>query len=79
MTFTSLLTNRGRVLQAIALDPEIRVREIADAVGITQRTTYRILDDLVQGGFVARKRVGRRTQYLFNGHAEADESVTFRD
>jgi DNA-binding MarR family transcriptional regulator len=52
------------VLVCIARNPEIRIRDVADLVGITERAAQRIIADLVEAGYVERKRVGRRNQYL---------------
>ena len=58
-----LLTNHAHVLLCVAHDPGIRVRDIADAVGITERAAHRILSELVEEGYVLRKRDGRRNRY----------------
>lgn len=52
-----------RVLLALARDPEIRVRQIAEDAGVTGRSAYRLLADLVAAGYVRRSRVGRRNHY----------------
>jgi DNA-binding IclR family transcriptional regulator len=59
----SFLTNHARVLICIAQDPGIRLREIGDAVGITERAAHRIVGELVAAGYVKRRRVGRRSHY----------------
>ena len=59
----SFLTNHARVLICIAQDPGIRLREIGDAVGITERAAHRIVGELADAGYVSRTRVGRRNQY----------------
>ncbi|MDX6663212.1 MAG: hypothetical protein QOG09_1314 [Solirubrobacterales bacterium] len=51
------------MLFCIARDPEIRVRDIADAVGITERSAHMILSDLVDEGYVIREKSGRRNRY----------------
>jgi DNA-binding MarR family transcriptional regulator len=66
--FWSLLSNHGLVLVAIARDPEARVRDIAESVGITERAAHRIVADLCVEGFISRTRMGRRTRYEI--HAE---------
>jgi DNA-binding MarR family transcriptional regulator len=58
-----LLTNHAHVLLCVADDPGIRVRDIADAVGITERAAHRILSELVDEGYVLRERDGRRNRY----------------
>lgn len=59
----TFLTNHGHVMIYLARHPDARVRDIAAAVGITERATVAILGDLVDGGYVDRKRVGRRNSY----------------
>jgi MarR family len=59
----SLLSNHGLVFIVIARDPQARVRDIAERVGITERAAHRIVADLCDEGFVTRTRVGRRTVY----------------
>lgn len=59
----TFLTNHGHVLIYLARHPDARVRDVALAVGITERATLAILGDLVDGGYVARQRVGRRNTY----------------
>jgi len=62
----TLLTTHGRVLVQIARDPEARIRDIAAAVDLTERTTQAILADLEAEGFVSHTRVGRRNRYTVN-------------
>jgi DNA-binding IclR family transcriptional regulator len=57
------LTNHAQVLLCVAHDPGIRLRDIAETVGITERSAHRILSELVDDGYVARERVGRRNVY----------------
>lgn len=64
----TFLTNHGHVLLAVAARPDIRVVELADAVGITPRATLQILRDLEEAGYVARERRGRRTHYTVQAH-----------
>jgi hypothetical protein len=64
----SFLTNHALVLLCIAYDPGIRLREIGDAVGITERAAHRIVDELVGAGYVERKRNGRRNHYAVRAH-----------
>jgi DNA-binding MarR family transcriptional regulator len=66
----AFLTNHAHVLVCIARDPEIRARDIAEQIGITERAAQRILADLIADGYVIRRKVGRRNQYRINtrGH-----------
>jgi DNA-binding IclR family transcriptional regulator len=57
------LTNHAHVLVCVARDPGIRLRDIATAVGITERAAQRIVSELVGEGYVLRRREGRRNQY----------------
>ena len=59
----TFLTNYGHVLLFIARHPDARLRDIADAVGITERAAQRIVYDLVEEGYVERTREGRRNRY----------------
>jgi predicted transcriptional regulator len=62
----TFLTNHGHVLVCIAQHADIRISEIADLVGIGERATHRIVCDLVAGGYVVRKKDGRRNTYAVN-------------
>jgi DNA-binding MarR family transcriptional regulator len=59
----TFVTNHAAVLLCVARDPGIRMRDIADRVGITERAAQRIVADLAQEGYVTRKRIGRRNVY----------------
>jgi DNA-binding IclR family transcriptional regulator len=60
----SFLTNHAQVLVCIAADPAIRLRDLGEKVGITERAAHRIVVDLVAAGYVVRERRGRRNHYL---------------
>ncbi len=59
----TFLTNHAHVLICISADPNLRLRDVADLVGITERAAQRILHDLVEAGYVERARSGRRNSY----------------
>jgi predicted ArsR family transcriptional regulator len=59
----TFLSNHGQVLLCIAHDPGIRLREIGDQVGITERAVHRIVGELVDAGYLVRERRGRRNHY----------------
>jgi DNA-binding MarR family transcriptional regulator len=63
----TFLTNHAHVLLAIARDPEARLRDIADVVGITERAAFRIVADLAEAGYVTKTKRGRRNVYEVNG------------
>ena len=60
----TFLTNHSHVLLAIAAEPEIRIRDIAAEVGITERAAHRIVADLEEAGYLAVTKVGRRNEYV---------------
>ena len=62
------VTNHAHVLQVISADPTTRVRDIAETVGITERTAAQIVNDLEQAGYLSKTREGRRNRY--HVHAE---------
>jgi hypothetical protein len=64
----SFLTNHARVLVCIAHDPGILLREIGDAVGITERAAHRIVGELADAGYIARTRNGRRNEYAIQSN-----------
>ncbi|MDP9399881.1 MAG: winged helix-turn-helix domain-containing protein [Actinomycetota bacterium] len=63
MSEWTFLTNHGHVLVLLSRDPRARLRDVAEAVGITERAAQRILAELVEGGYVTRTREGRRNRY----------------
>ena len=58
------VTSHTQVLLRIARNPEIRIRDVAQLTGITERAAQRIIADLVEAGYVERTRVGRRNRYV---------------
>jgi predicted DNA-binding transcriptional regulator len=57
------LTNHAHVLLCVSQDSGIRLRDIAAAVGITERSAHKVLSELVEEGYVLRERHGRRNRY----------------
>lgn len=62
----TFLTNHAHVLVCIARDPGSSLRNIAQAVGITERATQSIVGDLEAAGYLDRRRVGRRNEYVLH-------------
>jgi hypothetical protein len=62
----SFLTNHAKVLVCIARDPGIRLRDIGERVGITERAAHRIVVELADAGYITRERTGRRNHYTIN-------------
>jgi len=65
----AFLTNHAYVLTIIALRPDVRMREIAASVGITERAVQRIVDDLTTSGVLQVSKSGRRNRYGIRGDA----------
>lgn len=62
-TAWTFLSNHSHVIICLAQDAEMRLRDIAIAVGITERATIRIIAELEEAGYIKRERVGRRNRY----------------
>ena len=62
----TFLTNHAQTLLCIAQDPDIRLREIGDAVGISERAAHRIVGELADAGYLTRSKNGRRNRYTVN-------------
>lgn len=62
----TFLTNHSHVLLCIAEDEDVRLREVAQKVGITERATQRIVAELEEAGYLSHERVGRRNRYQVN-------------
>ena len=60
------VTNHAHVLQIISADPTVRLRDIAQSVGITERTAGQIVSDLERAGYLTKTRDGRRNHYRVN-------------
>lgn len=59
----TFLSNHSHVLICLARDPSMRMREVADQVGITERAVQRIVRELTEAGVIEARKVGRRNQY----------------
>jgi DNA-binding IclR family transcriptional regulator len=79
MTF-DVLTNHGHVLVCVAREPGMRLREIAECVGITERTAHTIVCELEKAGYLTRHKEGRRNSYELHPDAplrhELERAVT---
>jgi hypothetical protein len=75
MTEWRLLSNHGRVLVFVVREPHARLRDIADATGITERSAHRIVSELVRDGFLIRKRSGRSNHYVVRPDAPIEDPL----
>ncbi|HSO50422.1 MAG TPA: helix-turn-helix domain-containing protein [Acidimicrobiia bacterium] len=71
----SFLTNHARALLFIAHDPDSRLRDLAVALDVTERTAYGIVVDLTQAGYVAKEKDGRRNRYHVQSHLPLRDSI----
>ena len=62
----TFITNHGLVLSYISHNPSHTAREIANHVGVTERTTHKIISDLEEAGYIERRKSGRRNLYRVN-------------
>ncbi len=73
MAEVTFLTNHARVLICLAESAGQPLRQVADCAGLTERTTHRLVDDLVEAGYLTRHRLGTRSFYEL--HADRDVSA----
>jgi DNA-binding Lrp family transcriptional regulator len=59
----TFLTNHSHVLLCIAENPDVRLREVAEQVQITERAAQRIVGELEEAGYLSHERIGRRNHY----------------
>jgi len=75
VTSWGFLTNHAQVLVCIARDPGVRMRDIGDRVGITERAAHRIVAELADAGYITRERNGRRNHYTINAHLPLPDTL----
>ncbi len=66
MAAWTFLTNHAHVLLCVAENPNVRLRDVAVQVGITERAAQRIVTELEEAGYLDREREGRRNTYRLN-------------
>jgi hypothetical protein len=69
------LTKHAQVLLCIARDPGARLRDMAESVGITERSAFGIVSDLVEAGYLVKEKGGRRNRYRVEAHLPVPESA----
>ena len=75
MSNWSFLTNHARALLFIAHDSEARLRDLAAALDVTERTAYGIVVDLTEAGYVVKEKDGRRNRYHIQGHLPLRDTI----
>jgi len=71
----TFLTRHAQVLLCIAEDPGIRLRDIGERVGITERAAHRIVGELEAAGYISRERRGRRNHYTVRLQARLPDRI----
>ena len=71
----SFLTGHAQALVCIARDPAVRLRDIAVALGITERSAFGIVSDLAEAGYLVKEKHGRRNRYQIQDHLPFQTSV----
>lgn len=77
----TFLTSHARVLVMLARDPTARLRDVAVACDVTERTVQAVVADLEEAGYLVRIREGRRNRYevaadgRFRHSAEAGQEI----
>ena len=71
----TFFTNHARALICIARDPGLRLRDLAVAIKVTERSAYGIVSDLVHAGYVVKVKEGRRNRYRVEAQLPLPESI----
>lgn len=71
----TFFTNHAHVLFCISKDPDVRLRDVATTVGITERAAQRIVAELEEAGYLDHERLGRRNHYEIIDDAQLRHSV----
>lgn len=59
----TFFTNHAHVLFSISQNPDVRIRDVAALVGITERAAQRIIAELEEAGYLQHEKIGRRNRY----------------
>jgi predicted ArsR family transcriptional regulator len=76
MSSWGFLSIHGRVLLCLARDPEMRLRDIAASLGITERSAFGIVTDLAEAGYIVKHKDGRRNRYQIQAHLPLPERTS---
>ena len=71
----TFLSNYGHILIHLARNPEARVRDIADAIGVTERSALGIIGELENAGYISVEKIGRRNKYKINSKLKFRHSM----
>jgi Winged helix DNA-binding domain len=71
----NFLSAHGQALLCVARDPHMRLRDIADCLGMTERRAFDIVSDLTEAGYLVKEKEGRRNRYQVQGHLPLPDDV----
>ena len=71
----TFLSNYAHVLVCLAENPDARLRDVAEKVGITERTAFRLIGELEEAGVLERAKEGRRNHYMINTEAHLRHAI----
>lgn len=71
----TFFSNYAHVLVCLADNPHARLRDVADRVGITERTAFRLISELEEAGILQREKEGRRNHYVINADAHLRHAI----
>lgn len=71
----TFLTKHGQAMLLLANDPELRLRDIADALEVTERTAFGIVADLTEAEYLIKERDGRRNRYTIQAHLPLRDAI----
>src|SRR5947208_16312031 len=71
----SFLTSHARAMLFIASHTDARLRDLALALDVTERTAYGIVVDLTEAGYVLKERDGRRNRYHIQDHLPLRDAI----
>lgn len=74
-----LLTNHGQALLCLLREPSLRIRDVSERIGTSERRAQAIVNDLVEAGLIRRRRVGRRNHYDVPPTGEHDAGAPVRE
>ena len=75
MAAWSFLTNHAKAVLYIAGRPDTRLRDLAEVLGVTERTAFGIVTDLTEAGYVVKEKDGRRNHYEIQAHLPLPETI----
>ena len=76
MATWSFLTNHARAMLFISAHPDTRLRDIAEALGLTERSAFAIVADLAAAGYLLKERTGRRNRYTVQDHLPLPDAAS---